>query len=153
MLEEVLCHSLPVPRVGLQGLRMSLVRVHLSGQRSCLSHLEQTFSASVESSVTVTSQNYTNKLQDKSSKEFSDFNKTFTQQVILRELPPKGPSALHPAPPLPPFPPSIPGRSLEGLRWQLDMLDEYSSQLPQVLRASQDRRGMGNRVCLRAAKG
>jgi len=45
--------------------------------------IEPTVAASVEVSVTVTSQEYSEKLQDRKSEEFSNFNKTFTKQMAL----------------------------------------------------------------------
>lgn len=75
--------SLPASGVGPQGVRIALVRVPLNGRCFCLSPLEQTVSASVEVTVTVTSQNYSEQLQDRQSDEFKEFNKTFTEQVTL----------------------------------------------------------------------
>lgn len=129
--------SLPAPRVGLQGLRISLVRVHLNGQCSRLSHLDQTVSASVEVRVTVTSQNYSEKLQDRNSVEFSNFNKTFTKQVTLRELhPPQGPFSSPPH--LHAHPQSLGGvRRVKMAGYARCILFSAS----QVLRASQVRAG------------
>ncbi|MEJ1272676.1 mucin 3 intestinal [Cricetulus griseus] len=51
--------------------------------------IEKTVTAAVEVSVTVTSQNYSEKLEDPKSEEFKKFNKTFTEQVILGEARPR----------------------------------------------------------------
>uniref|UniRef100_A0A8C2N0F5 Mucin 3, intestinal n=1 Tax=Cricetulus griseus TaxID=10029 RepID=A0A8C2N0F5_CRIGR len=51
--------------------------------------IEKTVTAAVEVSVTVTSQNYSEKLEDPKSEEFKKFNKTFTEQMkmIYAEIP------------------------------------------------------------------
>ncbi|XP_051031606.1 mucin-17-like [Phodopus roborovskii] len=43
--------------------------------------IDNTVSATVEVSVTVTNHNYSEELQNKTSKEFKEFNKTFTEQM------------------------------------------------------------------------
>ncbi|XP_052610945.1 mucin-17-like [Peromyscus californicus insignis] len=45
--------------------------------------IEQTVSASVEVTVTVTSQNYSDELQNPQSDEFKEFNETFTKQMAI----------------------------------------------------------------------
>lgn len=81
--------SLLASGVDFQGVKISLVRVHLNGRSFCLSPLE-TVSATVEVTVKVTSQNYSKDLENKQSKAYKDFTKTFTKQVTLGDSPTQG---------------------------------------------------------------
>jgi hypothetical protein len=91
-----------------------------------LSPVDQTVSAQVELTVTVTNQVYHDELQNRSSEEFKKFNETFSEQVNLGQHNPR-------AAQLPP------GRTLEGLRKlkAIPMLEgcEVFSPSPQILRA------------------
>jgi hypothetical protein len=91
-----------------------------------LSPVDQTVSAQVELTVTVTNQVYHDELQNRSSEEFKKFNETFSEQVNLGQHNPR-------ATQLPP------GRTLEGLRKlkAIPLLEgcEVFSPSPQILRA------------------
>jgi hypothetical protein len=93
-----------------------------------LSPVDQTVSAQVELTVTVTNQVYHDELQNRSSEEFKKFNESFPEQVNLGQHNPR-------APQLPP------GRTLEGLRKlkAIPLLEgcEFFSPSPQILRACQ----------------
>jgi hypothetical protein len=91
-----------------------------------LSPVDQTVSAQVELTVTVTNQVYHDELQNRSSEEFKKFNETFSEEVNLGQHIPR-------AAQLPP------GRTLEGLRKlkAIPLLEgcEFFSPSPQILRA------------------
>lgn len=80
--------------------------------------LESIVTATVEVTVRVTSQNFSEKLNDQESKEFKDFNKTFSEQVTPGD---------HAAPS---HPTNTTRRNLEGgVKMATELLNVCASQL------------------------
>lgn len=97
--------------------------------------LESIVTATVEVTVRVTSQNFSEKLNDQESKEFKDFNKTFSEQVTPGD---------HAAPS---HPTNTTRRNLEGgVKMATELLNVCASQLARAGRRWEARPGSSKRV-------